>query len=220
MGGSPEFRFAIVVRFGSRPTVGKCSDTQAAVTHPRCQRPKTHIFIAGFANVYGDTPGAANSSRPQIRKAAHARGAAAEIAEEKKKDGRLLCTTRGEPLRRLLRAAQRSTNPKDVLYVLKVSADQLQPAISVVVPPDRNFLHRVAELQSHRQDLHVEHIAVYLLTAKDLNGRILLEELKAALRIANSRQSDDGVHKHREAFGPETAMPRLAAFDLRFGKSP
>src|SRR6185295_15214484 len=92
-------------------------------------------------------------------------------------------------------------DPENVAHVAQVAAHQIEPAVGVIAPADRQLLDPVAEAPRDRQNLHVEHVAVNLLAAEQLFRHRVLEKLEAALRVLYAAQSDYGLHKEMESDG-------------------
>src|SRR5450759_2827411 len=104
-------------------------------------------------------------------------------------------------------------DPENVAHVAQVAAHQIQPAVGVVAPTDRQLLDPVAQPPRNRQNLHVEHVAVDLLAAEQLLGHRVLEELEPALRVLYAREADHRLHEPVESHRPDAPVERLRPFN-------
>src|ERR1017187_5915108 len=104
-------------------------------------------------------------------------------------------------------------NPENVAHVAQVAAYQIEPAIGVVTPADRQLLDPVSQPSRDGQNLHVEHVAVDLLPAKQLLGDGTLEKLEPALGVLDPRQADHRPHKPAESHRSNAPVERLRPLD-------
>src|SRR5579862_7335017 len=107
------------------------------------------------------------------------------------------------------------TDADQVLEVLPVAPDQLQPAITVVAPPDTDFLHAVTAFLGQEQQINIEHITVDAHPPKQIPCHCLAIELEAALRVADVPQADDQAHGNLESPRTNAAIPLLWILDHR-----
>src|ERR1019366_5538508 len=103
-------------------------------------------------------------------------------------------------------------DPENLDHVAQ-RAYQVEPAVGVVAPADGQLLDPVPQAPRNGQDLHVEHVAVDFLPAEQLLGHRVLEELEAALRVLNPRETNHRVHEPAESHRPDAPVERLRAFD-------
>src|ERR1035441_5580657 len=103
-------------------------------------------------------------------------------------------------------------DPENLVPVAQ-RAYHVEPAVGVVAPTDGQLLDPVPQAPRDGQNFHVEHVAVDLLPAEQLLGHGVLEELEAALRVLDARESDHRVHEPAESHRPDAPVERLRAFD-------
>src|SRR5215471_10920620 len=106
-------------------------------------------------------------------------------------------------------------DPENVAHVAQVARYQVQAAIGVIAPANRQLLDPVSQAARDGQDLDVEHIAVDLLPPEQLLGHGVLKELETALRVLDAGKSHHGLHEPMEPFRAHAAVERLLLFDDR-----
>src|ERR1039458_2038296 len=104
-------------------------------------------------------------------------------------------------------------DPENIAHIAEVAPRQVQPAVAIVAPADRQLLDPIAQPPRDGQNLHVEHVAVDLLPAEQFLGHRVLEKLEPALRVLDPTEADHRLHKPAEAHTPDAPVQWLRPFN-------
>lgn len=80
------------------------------------------------------------------------------------------------------------TDPENIADVPQIACYQIETAVGIVPPADRDLLDPAAHASRNRQNLDIEHIAVNLRSLENSLGYVVLEKLEAALRILDAAE--------------------------------
>src|ERR1700733_8269733 len=107
---------------------------------------------------------------------------------------------------RIGETAERVPDPEDIGDIAKITSNQLQTAIGVIVPTDRDLLDPITEPLGNREYLNVEHVPIYTLTPEQIASHVALKKLESALCVRYARQSHYQVHEDAESPGSDTPI--------------
>jgi hypothetical protein len=107
---------------------------------------------------------------------------------------------------------ERHPDFENICDIAEIPAKQLQAAVRIVMPADRNLFNAIAPPLSQSENFDVVHVSVNALTAEQLTCNLAPEELEATLCVANIPQSYHRMHEHGEAFGADSPVKRLGPF--------
>src|SRR5687768_5823872 len=108
---------------------------------------------------------------------------------------------------------------KQVPQVSQVPPHELEPAVPVVPPADRDLRDAIPGADREIEDLDVEHVSVDTLPREDVVGSGAPEELETALGVGDPVQADDCVHARREDLRSGAAIPLLRTFHARLAET-
>jgi hypothetical protein len=87
-----------------------------------------------------------------------------------------------------------------VQAITDVSGDEIEPAIAVVAPRNRDLRDSKAPLSSEVEHFNVEHVPIDSLSSEEIEGDCALEELEAALRVVDVVEAHQRMHDDCEPF--------------------
>src|SRR5262249_35194816 len=109
--------------------------------------------------------------------------------------------------------AVQKADPDHIKDVPEIAAQQLEAAVMIVVPTNRDLANRIIKQLRQVQKLDVEHVAVNFLALEKHARSILGKEFEPALSVRDTGQTQDALAEDGEAPAAYLAVPGLSLFN-------